>query len=675
MLSRRRVVLAAVAVLLVLDGGRSLYARLGYAHPTERWQAASEQYAAIAWPPGSDVPASADPGRRLYARWCAVCHGPDGRGNGPAAPSLIPRPRDFTQGLYKYKSTPADDPPTDDDLIRVVREGLRASAMPYFRDLLSAVEIRQVVARVKAFSSAFSGPAPRPVTVPPHLPATATSVTRGRALYADYGCGDCHGAGGRLRETYVDTRGSPTPTRDLTAPWTFRGGSEPEQLWLRLGTMSSLSPMPSYEDVTSPADRWHVVNYVLSLARVPAWEPGGRLAGPGQAADPRIRGQYLVHAEMCGLCHTQVDRAGIYRVDDAYLAGGMRVGAYPQGVLVSRNITGHLDAGLGRWTEDEIVAAIRDGRGRGRILNFWGMPWMLLHELSDDDARGIAAYLKTLPPVGNVIPAPLHYGTLETVLVKLTRPLPPVPPRVLTYADGNFGGALAPGDLPQRVLVTAQWIVAALGVVLFVAAGPPGRRLPHTARGWAVTVGVVVVVAAAALATGVVERLPALGAIPPERIAAAATADIPRPDPARLGDAGRPALVARGRYLYTVASCVLCHGASGAGGAKLSWRPIGTVWARNLTPDRQTGLGAWSDAEIARAIRSGIARDGRVMHWQAMIWDHASNWSEEDLRAIVAYLRTLAPVPRAVPPPRPPRKDDCEVYTFWIEPSREPGCR
>jgi len=60
--SRRRVVLIAVAVLLVLDVGRSVYARLGHARPTELWQPASEVYADLAWPPGSDVAESATPG-------------------------------------------------------------------------------------------------------------------------------------------------------------------------------------------------------------------------------------------------------------------------------------------------------------------------------------------------------------------------------------------------------------------------------------------------------------------------------------------------------------------------------------------------------------------------------------------------------------------------------------
>jgi hypothetical protein len=81
-------------------------------------------------------------------------------------------------------------------------------------------------------------------------------------------------------------------------------------------------------------------------------------------------------------------------------------------------------------------------------------------------------------------------------------------------------------------------------------------------------------------------------------------------DLARLSGPSQAALVERGRYLFAVASCALCDGVDSAGGAKLSWRLLGTMWARNLTPDRETGLGAWTDEEIARAIRGGIAKGG-----------------------------------------------------------------
>src|SRR6266545_7228076 len=159
-LSRPRVLLLTIGVLLLLDLGRSLYARVGYAQPVEVWQPEQQVYADIAWPPGSDLPANAPTGQRIYAQHCQVCHGPDGRGNGPAAPSLIPRPRDFTLGQFKYKSTPPDQPPSDADLMRVVSDGLPASAMPSWHDLLSDGDMREVVAYVKGLSRTFNTASP-----------------------------------------------------------------------------------------------------------------------------------------------------------------------------------------------------------------------------------------------------------------------------------------------------------------------------------------------------------------------------------------------------------------------------------------------------------------------------------------------------------------------------------
>src|SRR5436190_10316157 len=181
--SRRRVFFAALGLLLVLDVGRSILGRLGYAHPTATWQPDPAVYADLTWPPGADLAADVPLGRRVDAQRCAVCHGPDGRGNGPAAPSLIPRPRDFTLGLFKYKSTVRNEPPTDDDLLRVVKTGLTASAMPAFGDLLTDEEIRAVAAEVKRFARISDGVA-NPVVVPASEPTDETSIVRGRALYA-----------------------------------------------------------------------------------------------------------------------------------------------------------------------------------------------------------------------------------------------------------------------------------------------------------------------------------------------------------------------------------------------------------------------------------------------------------------------------------------------------------
>ena len=126
--SRRGTVVVALALLLLLDVGRSIFARLGYARATSTWQPDPAVYADLTWPPGADLGPEMPLGRRVYAQRCAVCHGPDGRGNGPAAPSLIPRPRDFTLGQFKYKSTAPGQPPSDADLIAVVAN---ARDMPF----------------------------------------------------------------------------------------------------------------------------------------------------------------------------------------------------------------------------------------------------------------------------------------------------------------------------------------------------------------------------------------------------------------------------------------------------------------------------------------------------------------------------------------------------------------
>jgi mono/diheme cytochrome c family protein len=334
--------------------------------------------------------------------------------------------------------------------------------------------------------------------------------------------------------TLKDAKGYPVITRDLTAPWTFRGGNEPQQIWLRLTTGMPPSPMPSFADATTPEERWDLVNYVLSLTRIPPWEPGGQLDGPGHQVDPVTRGAYLVHAERCGLCHTPINRTGISRGDDWYLAGGMRVEAYPQGVFITRNLTSDPETGLGHWTEAQIAAAIRTGRTPNRTLNIWGMPWMFFHGLTEDDALAIASYVKTLPPVCNQLPVPLHYGVVETIVSKLTRPLPAANPIVLTYADGNFGDTTPgmPRDLIQRMLVGGQWLVLIAAAAAFILAGPPEHRFPRRVRGWLLTILAGIGLVSCGLIGVAVYRLPALRIIPPEQIARAVTASIPQPDPA-----------------------------------------------------------------------------------------------------------------------------------------------
>lgn len=131
------------------------------------------------------------------------------------------------------------------------------------------------------------------------------------------------------------------------------------------------------------------------------------------------------------------------------------------------------------------------------------------------------------------------------------------------------------------------------------------------------------------------------------------TYDVPLPALAASRD---PERVARGRYLaYGPAHCVECHGAQGAeaegaGEARalsggMTWRlPFGTVRAPNLTPDVETGLGALSDGQLARALRHGVRRDGQVL----LPFMPFADLSDEDLVALLSFLRSQAPVRNAV---------------------------
>src|ERR1700691_4016466 len=97
--SRVGIILVFGAALLTLDLGRSIWARVALATPSAASQPDPAQYADLTWPPGADLDRNSPLGVRVFAQRCAVCHGPDGKGNGPAAPSMLPRPRDFSSGI------------------------------------------------------------------------------------------------------------------------------------------------------------------------------------------------------------------------------------------------------------------------------------------------------------------------------------------------------------------------------------------------------------------------------------------------------------------------------------------------------------------------------------------------------------------------------------------------
>jgi len=110
-------------------------------------------------------------------------------------------------------------------------------------------------------------------------------------------------------------------------------------------------------------------------------------------------------------------------------------------------------------------------------------------------------------------------------------------------------------------------------------------------------------------------------------------------------------LVAKGQYIFALAGGCACHtvpkGTFNAGGRAFPI-PLGTVYSTNITPDKETGLGSWTDQQIRDAIVKGVRRDGSNII-PVMPYEAYSGMAREDLNALIAYLKTLTPVKKATP--------------------------
>ena len=121
------------------------------------------------------------------------------------------------------------------------------------------------------------------------------------------------------------------------------------------------------------------------------------------------------------------------------------------------------------------------------------------------------------------------------------------------------------------------------------------------------------------------------------------------PGPAAAQSA-QDASLERGAYIFHAAGCLACHTAVESGGAPLAGgrplaTPFGTFYAPNITPDRTHGIGAWSDEDFIRALRKGVAPDGRH-YYPSFPYTSYTGMSERDMRDLKAYLFSQAPVAR-----------------------------
>jgi plastocyanin len=235
----------------------------------------------MAFTPSREAPPG-DPGRgkAVYERFCTQCHGPRGNGGGEVAPYANPRPRDFRQGLFKFRSTPFGSLPTVADLDRTVSHGLYGTLMPPFGAINPRARL-DVIAYIQTFSPRWRNEQPgQSIVVPAEPPATAASLERGQATFGK-ACASCHGDGsgnGPLARSLVDAWGNADPPADLT-----RGRTKAEvrgaDIYLRIMTGLNGTPMPGFSGALSPEQTWDLVHYVESLG--PWKESTAALRPPG----------------------------------------------------------------------------------------------------------------------------------------------------------------------------------------------------------------------------------------------------------------------------------------------------------------------------------------------------------------------------------------------------------
>ncbi|MEX2179210.1 MAG: c-type cytochrome, partial [Gemmatimonadaceae bacterium] len=214
-------------------------------------------------------------GKAVYDKWCAECHGVNGAGDGSAAAYMLPRPRDFTKGVYQIRTTASGELPTDADIRRVIDEGMPGTAMPGWSAHLTNAERDDLVAYLKSFSRFFAGTAPTRIAIGRAPSRSDETIASGRAAFTTLECAKCHGAQGRgdgqSAPTLADDDDRPIRAANLGASWSFNGGSSVEQIYTRLRTGLDGTPMPSFSDavdanVVTDEQLWHVAQYVRSLS-------------------------------------------------------------------------------------------------------------------------------------------------------------------------------------------------------------------------------------------------------------------------------------------------------------------------------------------------------------------------------------------------------------------------
>lgn len=204
-----------------------------------------------------------------YRRYCVGCHGDEGDGLGENEPWLDPKPRNFTLGQFKCRSTPTGTLPLDSDLYDTIARGLDRSNMPPW-NTFTHQQRADLVAYVKHFSPKFQTEKPgTPIQIPPEPAVTADRIKAGQALFQKLECWKCHGVEGRANgpsaDTLQDDQNRPIKAYDFTEGARPKCGGTDADIYKIFMTGLDGTPMPSFADNVKPDEAWDLVFYLRTL--------------------------------------------------------------------------------------------------------------------------------------------------------------------------------------------------------------------------------------------------------------------------------------------------------------------------------------------------------------------------------------------------------------------------
>jgi mono/diheme cytochrome c family protein len=204
-----------------------------------------------------------------YRRYCVGCHGAEGDGMGENEPWLDPKPRNFTLGQFKCRSTPTGTLPTDADLFDTIARGLDRSNMPQW-NTFTKQQRADLVAYVKHFSPKFQTEKPgTPIQIGPEPAVTAERIKSGQALFQKLECWKCHGVEGKANgpsaDTLQDDQNHPIKPFDFTDGTRPKCGSSDQDIYRIFMTGLDGTPMPSFADNVKPDEAWDLVFYLRTL--------------------------------------------------------------------------------------------------------------------------------------------------------------------------------------------------------------------------------------------------------------------------------------------------------------------------------------------------------------------------------------------------------------------------